>query len=1345
MPRYDVFLSHASADKPAVERLARKLRDEKLEPFLDKWHLVPGEPWQEGMEDALRESRTCAVFIGKKLGPWQNEEMRAALAKRVKNRAYRVIPVLLPGGPEAGLDDLSEFLGRLTWVDFRADLADPDAFRRLLAGIRGEAPGPGGGRNKAAYRCMAPAREPFIQRSEYAKVRDALLLDEAGRTTTVGITTAIHGAGGFGKTALAIELCYDEQLRERYPDGILWTTLGEEIDAAGRLARIRDLIRWWTEKDPPAFETISAASAHLRQELNGKQALLVIDDVWRPEDVTPFQGLAPLLVTTRDSRTLPADAVQVHVDAMEVPEAVRLLGAGLPAGAEAELKTLAARLGEWPLLLKIVNRQLRDLVQEDGLAPERALREVVEALDAEGLTVFDREDLESRGQAVARTVGASLRRLAGEDVSRFEQLAIFPEDKDIPLQILEKLWSSGSFATKKLCGQLHDLSLLLRFDRQAGTIRLHDVIRTYLLKKGESHLPAWHRRLLDACRPANGRWPAPLRDYLWSHLIHHLIGAGHSAICRALLLDFHYLRSKLSATDTNALLADYSFFAETDQDLRLVRDALRLSAHVLARNPAELREQLWGRLLDRREKEIRNLLQASEGSGAPWLRPRKASLAKPGGALIRTIDHPGDANALAVLSDGRVVSGSQDGTLRVWDVESSQTLQTLEGHSSGVLAVAVLDSRRVVSGSYDGTLRVWDVESGQILQTLEGHSDKILAVAVLDNRRVVSGSGDGTLRVWDVESGQTLQTLEGHSDEILAVAVLDSRRVVSGSGDGTLRVWDVESGQTLQALEERFNWVAVAVLDSRRVVSGSRTGTLRVWDVESGQTLQTLEGHSYGVNAVAVLDSRRVISGSEDRTLRVWDVESGRTLQTLEGHSYGVLAVAVLDSRRVVSGSYDRTLRVWDVESGQTLQTLEGHSFRVNSVAVLDSRRVVSGSEDRTLRVWDVESGEALQTLEGHSAVLAVAVLDSRRVVSGSEDETLRVWDVERSQTLQTLEGYSGKVLAVAVLDSRRVVSGSSAGSLRVWDVKGGHTIQILKGHSFGVNAVVVLDTFRVVSGGKTLRVWDVESGQTLQILKGHSAVILAMAVLDSRRVVSGSEDWTLRAWDVESGQTLQILEGHSGRVLAVAVLDDRRVVSGSVDRTLRVWDVESGEVECLFTLDAPVTAVAVIPDRRVIVAGDESGRVHFFDFIEGGDPMDAGTVPGSHPGLTRTLDPAVVDSGQAFLFDERLFLIDRRPFLFTRKTYRSAGRFLVQRETLLVERETLFARREGFLVDNGSTRDLGPAGSDPADGDFAGSGPWRAPGKGATRTERRTPPTAARHPPVAPWQPPCSRHQRRL
>ncbi len=87
MTTYDVFLSHASADKPTVEVLARRLHEDGIEPFLDKWHLIPGEPWQEALEDALESSRTCAVFVGAKLGPWQNEEMRAALDERVRDGA----------------------------------------------------------------------------------------------------------------------------------------------------------------------------------------------------------------------------------------------------------------------------------------------------------------------------------------------------------------------------------------------------------------------------------------------------------------------------------------------------------------------------------------------------------------------------------------------------------------------------------------------------------------------------------------------------------------------------------------------------------------------------------------------------------------------------------------------------------------------------------------------------------------------------------------------------------------------------------------------------------------------------------------------------------------------------------------------------------------------------------------------------------------------------------------------------------------------------------------------------------------------------------------------------------
>ncbi len=156
---YDVFLSHHSSDKAAVEVLAARLEDkESLKAFLDIWHLVPGEPWQEALEVALEASATCAVFLGPEgLGSWENEEMRSALDERTQNRSFRVIPVLLPGANPKDPAALPPFIRRTTWVDFRSGLDDPEAFRHLVAGIRGQSPGRSGTETLSADQAKRPA------------------------------------------------------------------------------------------------------------------------------------------------------------------------------------------------------------------------------------------------------------------------------------------------------------------------------------------------------------------------------------------------------------------------------------------------------------------------------------------------------------------------------------------------------------------------------------------------------------------------------------------------------------------------------------------------------------------------------------------------------------------------------------------------------------------------------------------------------------------------------------------------------------------------------------------------------------------------------------------------------------------------------------------------------------------------------------------------------------------------------------------------------------------------------------------------------------------------------------
>ncbi|MEM7538229.1 MAG: TIR domain-containing protein, partial [Chloroflexota bacterium] len=152
---YDVFLSCNDDDIPVVEALASRLEDEaKLKPFFAPWHLVPGKLIQESLEEALGAASTCAVFIGSSgIGSWANEQMRVAIQRRVDQRDFRVIPVLLPGASRGQRGHLPAFLTQTVWVEFQEDLKEEDAFLDLIAGVRGT---PRGRRGVALYEGERP-------------------------------------------------------------------------------------------------------------------------------------------------------------------------------------------------------------------------------------------------------------------------------------------------------------------------------------------------------------------------------------------------------------------------------------------------------------------------------------------------------------------------------------------------------------------------------------------------------------------------------------------------------------------------------------------------------------------------------------------------------------------------------------------------------------------------------------------------------------------------------------------------------------------------------------------------------------------------------------------------------------------------------------------------------------------------------------------------------------------------------------------------------------------------------------------------------------------------------------
>jgi len=289
--------------------------------------------------------------------------------------------------------------------------------------------------------------------------------------------------------------------------------------------------------------------------------------------------------------------------------------------------------------------------------------------------------------------------------------------------------------------------------------------------------------------------------------------------------------------------------------------------------------------------------------------------------------------ALEVLREARDLPGGERdcSVLELWRqagrrsrqkrLATAWNLRTFEGHTGGVTSVCLSgDGRWGLSGSDDKTLKLWDIGSGQCSRTFEGHTEGVASVCLSgDGRWALSGGWDDTLKLWDIRTGQCLRTFEGHAEGVTSVFLrADGRWALSGGWDDTLKLWDVRTGQCLRTFEGHAEGVTSVFLgaDGRWVLSGGNDKTLKLWDTASGQSLGAFEGHTDAVASVFLgADARWALSGSWDKTLKLWDTAAGRCLQTFEGHAGIIWSVCLSrDGRWAVSGSDDRTLKLWELD-----------------------------------------------------------------------------------------------------------------------------------------------------------------------------------------------------------------------------------------------------------------------------------------------------------------------------------------------------------------------------------------------------------------------------------------------
>jgi WD40 repeat protein len=422
--------------------------------------------------------------------------------------------------------------------------------------------------------------------------------------------------------------------------------------------------------------------------------------------------------------------------------------------------------------------------------------------------------------------------------------------------------------------------------------------------------------------------------------------------------------------------------------------------------------------------------------------------------LLTLAEHEGPVTSVVFSPDGaRIISGSHDKTVRIWDILSGvEVVPPMRGHHGFILSVSCSpDGTRVASGSDDMSIRVWDACLGTEVMQIQGHNDWVLSVAFSrDGTRIVSGSRDSTIHVWNILSGiEIVLAIYSQQGPIYSVAFSpDATRIVSGSGDNSVRVWDALTGSEVVSPmygHQSFVFSVSFSSDGTRIVSGSRDNTIRVWDASSGaEVVRAMCGHEDWVLSVAFsLDGTRIISGSHDKTVRIWDASSGIEVgPVMRGHQGCVLSVAFSsDGTHIVSGARDNTIRMWAATSFAEVDAATEYQ---NSIASDESSagdtRIVTGWSNSPTCVTDESSDLTAMRWHQNGVSLVAFSPDGTRVVSGSSDNTIRIWDAMSGADAVTAV-HDHQELFFSVMfsaDGTRVIARSSDGADLCWDATSG-------------------------------------------------------------------------------------------------------------------------------------------------------------------------------------------------------------------------------------------------------------------------------------------------------------------
>ncbi|HEV8367688.1 MAG TPA: NB-ARC domain-containing protein, partial [Pyrinomonadaceae bacterium] len=1052
----------------AAERLRELLTNNGIKPWQDRTHLRGGDDFWQQIELAIRR---CSYIVMVLTPDAFGEERQILRREWYAARSAGTCVVPIKGTP--GLNLADDAIPR--WIKSKhvVDLDQPAEVKNLIQQLQSEC------RIERVPFMVEDLPENYTPRPDHLNsLRDLLL---GANESRVALTTALRGSGGFGKTTLAQAICHDDRIITEFEHGILWVTLGEHPRMVDKLAMLFTALT----DEQQQFADIDAARIELADRLRWKRCLIVIDDVWNYNDLQPLLQGGPesvRLITTRQaSIAAEANAVDVSVNEMTTAEAVDMLAANFSGMnlSRSSLTHAAQRLGEWPLLLKLFAGYVTQSFRAHKQSAEAAVNELLAEFGEIGATAFDRPNAEDRGQAIAITLGLSLKRLSPLESARCAELSIFPEDIAIPLHVVGELWHASEVDTRRTLRHLADLGLI-NLDLGSRSISIHDVIRDYLHEHLERPQREVHSTLVDA-------WPEPTKlphEYAWRWFTHHLAKAERIEELKRWLTDPIWLKTRLQRHGLGALIDDFDYLDERDV-VRLVQSALKMDAQTIFLDQNQLSTQLLGRLGRGIAPEIDRLIDAMPpATTGPWLRSVQSVLHPPGGALVRVLrgyaaGHDGTVRSIAMDPQGRwaITAGNstQDQSVIIWNLRNgSHRKMAGQAPAGGYTPLAITDDGAFALIASGAEIRLVQTIDGNVVVSHTNGEVLITAVALSgDGQIAILGDVEGAVYLWTIADGPP-QQLGSHAGVVHAVDISRNSQIAAAAYEDSIKLWDLQSARELSTVEEAafvpenfarcfriaddgsVLWAGPSFIEQNQ--QGLKTygrAALKKWSLTDPVIRMSEHMQASGYFAVSTNGRRALVKhvrdGSEE--LGLYDLAGAPSIITLPNIGRGIATAVISDnSRSAATSDYEHDLFVWDLDRAidplpQPIRA-PWHDMKFTGFSTNGRWAIFATADDLSTVIIDVETGTVIE-----DDVVPEIWVDKSQLQPATS-EAMRYDDApiskkrKRSSKKHTANDYpvdefgESRGHTATVFDCRRAPNGifevtvSHDGTARVWDLR---------------------------------------------------------------------------------------------------------------------------------------------------------------------------------------------------------------------------------------------------------------------------------------------------------------------